>query len=694
MPLNFQTIQQHAYRRRHWGTKKPVNVWEQFAGLPFYQQEAILQFIEKRKVRLYGRDRTTSSQNSRFVLLSVYRDNFRWRRSVEAFKRFLTLDVSGPWERYILFIVIARLESISDLGENTWDSDSQKSYSSSDSNYSSDFYPSRRRRSQDRRRRDRGRSFSRSISPSKGRAVATAAAGALLAKIFQRRRGRSRGRVRETSYSNDYAETDGYDTHVPPFSVPPPPTRQRTKTDKTRNGDDDVPNFRRVETLKEKDEEPRLPSRRATEDNRARNVPIATSPPPKRRTTTFKPYADEISEIPDRSKRAAANAPANAKTRSGTGNFSEAPEPGISRRDTTKRSARAWGLISRSRTARSRSRSRRRSRSRGRSRSGSVRLVRRRRTGRSRSTSSDRRRRSYDDSPHQRVYRGSRRSRSRRDFYDNPPAIYYENPLSRTYNRVSRPSRRSRRSHREASSGMQLLTSSPSRPIIRTFEEDGVPPTQRDKAAVAEYYLRKWTTAYESVRGGTLSRRRQPQSRPLESSRDRYRSGSRSRTIRRDSYPRDTRGLIEYGSNPLSGGNDATAGRADRYYPYSNLFPPPPQGNTFYDDQKSPDDASEKGRDSRDEGRQDYPKEGDPALGADKSSADVAQQSPKLSRFPEVGEEDEARVETGKDNDRRYTLEIPRTDQRAYAESVSDLEAGLARHGSQQMDRDSDNHPS
>ena len=662
MPLNFQTLQGHALRPRHWGTKKPRNVWDTFAGLPTYQQEAILQFISKRKTRLYGRDRTTSSQNSQFVLLSVYRDNFRWQRSVEAFKRFLTMDVASPWARYILFIVTARIASDSDPG--TWDSESEESDSSYSSDYSSDSYP-RRRRSRSRRRRGRGRSSSRSISPGTRQSIA----GAILRKIARgggrisrRRSERSRSRARSTSYTDGYYNDYAPEPYMPtPYPRPP----QRTKTNKTRSSDDDVPNLGRVETLKEKDNELNLPSRRATEDDGAQNVAVTEPPPPRRRTTTFKPDTNEVSETPDRFKSAMANALAvAAKTRSGTGKLSEVPEPGLSRRNTTKRSSRGWGLVHRSRTARSRSRSR--SRNRSRNRSGSIGHIERRRRSRSRSRSINRSRRLPLIS--------STRSRTRRGYYDSP----YSSEI-----RISRPSRRSRRSHREPSSGMQLLTSSPSRPIIRTFEDDGVPPTQRDKAAVSEYYLRKWTTAYEDARGGTLSRRRQPQSKRLESSRSRYRSRSRSRRRSRESYIRTAPGLIEYGSDPLYGDNDATVGSSDKYYPYSNYFPPPPQAKRFDYEQKPPEDASGKGKDVQDEEPRETRKEGDPAVGTDKGSADMTKKSPKASSFQEMGEEDDAGAGKDKGNDRRYTLEIPRMDQRAYAESVSDLEAGLARHGSQ-----------
>ncbi|KAL9128012.1 MAG: hypothetical protein Q9175_007622 [Cornicularia normoerica] len=43
--------------------------------------------------------------------------------------------------------------------------------------------------------------------------------------------------------------------------------------------------------------------------------------------------------------------------------------------------------------------------------------------------------------------------------------------------------------------------------MLWTYTNDGVPPTQRDKAAVAEYYLKKWTTAYDHVRAQNRERR-------------------------------------------------------------------------------------------------------------------------------------------------------------------------------------------
>ena len=158
--------------------------------------------------------------------------------------------------------------------------------------------------------------------------------------------------------------------------------------------------------------------------------------------------------------------------------------------------------------------------------------------------------------------------------------------------------------------------------------------------------------------------------------------------MRRASYTRDEPGLVEYISDPLYSDKDATAGTSDNYYPLSNYFPPPPQGRSVYDERKSPEDASGKAKDAHDEGRRSDLEKGDPDVETEKRSADKTKKSEELSRFEEVGgEEDDAGPD--KDNDKRYTLEIPRMDQRAYAESVSELESGLVMHGSQQTDRNS-----
>ena len=93
--------------------------------------------------------------------------------------------------------------------------------------------------------------------------------------------------------------------------------------------------------------------------------------------------------------------------------------------------------------------------------------------------------------------RASRHRSKRQPYLTTAPR--YSEGRSRSYHRsrsspARESTRRNRFMHRKPSNGMRFLTSSPSRPIVRTFEDNGVPPTRRDKAAVAEYYHQKWTT--------------------------------------------------------------------------------------------------------------------------------------------------------------------------------------------------------
>ena len=101
---------------------------------------------------------------------------------------------------------------------------------------------------------------------------------------------------------------------------------------------------------------------------------------------------------------------------------------------------------------------------------------------------------------------------------------------------------------------IQLYRKSPVRPMIRPILDDGVPPTQRDKAAVADFYLNKWTTAYDTVRASNRLRRR---------------SKSRSRPRARSRYTPQAgdEGLIEYGEQPVYNNITTTE---DYYAPPSN----------------------------------------------------------------------------------------------------------------------------
>lgn len=111
--------------------------------------------------------------------------------------------------------------------------------------------------------------------------------------------------------------------------------------------------------------------------------------------------------------------------------------------------------------------------------------------------------------------------------------------------------------YKEDLSFRQLHRKLPERPTLRTYTDDGIPPTQRDKAAVAECYLKKWTTAYDSVRA---------------QNRDRKRATVRSRSCSRSRYVREP-GLVEYGDAPVYG---------DQAYYSQGSYPPAPAERGSY----------------------------------------------------------------------------------------------------------------
>ena len=155
-------------------------------------------------------------------------------------------------------------------------------------------------------------------------------------------------------------------------------------------------------------------------------------------------------------------------------------------------------------------------------------------------------------------YRGRSRSRSRQ---------IMPWKLTRRSSSSSRSKGRRIRRGKQGEPSIKIYPKSPERPIIRTFTDDGIPPTQRDKAAVAEYYLKKWTTAYDSVRAQNQERRYTVRTA------GRSRSRFRSRYNPQPSKRRD-QSLIEYGDTPVFGKPGDTS--ADVYYPSSAYYPPPP----------------------------------------------------------------------------------------------------------------------
>ena len=78
------------------------------------------------------------------------------------------------------------------------------------------------------------------------------------------------------------------------------------------------------------------------------------------------------------------------------------------------------------------------------------------------------------------------------------PREEYDQPL-----KTKRPSNRSPLSRTMTSSHQrthQRLITDYAHNVIEPDSEDEKPPTEADKIAVADYYLRKWTTVFEKVR--------------------------------------------------------------------------------------------------------------------------------------------------------------------------------------------------
>ena len=557
MPLNMNAMQAHALKGRRWGSKKPLSVWDTFAGLPNYQQEMVLEFIAKRKREIYSYSWGSFSPSPQLVLISLNVAKHRWQRFTEALKRLINIDPSDAPTRSTLFIVIARVmesqrggpeplistvtaQRPPSIGGDSIESDTE--YSSLSVSYGSRSRSRGRYESRARARRERSRGRTRSRGLKRG--LASAAAFALVHAYRRRRetrelegktshrrarararRSRSRSRYSSGSeYPERRSRADATNTtdvvehgYYPQSSYYPPPPGT---TKPPRNGDqgDYAPQVRRVMALNENDGYrpssafPPPPGRRPTVKEGDGIEPMEKPTLQPRRTTTSLGDGDRGT------KSVVGTALAALGLRTNTGgerNFRPPRENEIARRNTMVRSSSNTRLSRGDRSRRDRSRSRSRSR---------VMVLPRRST--------------------------RRRSRS---------------GVART----------------------QLYGKSPERPIIRTDTDDGVPPTQRDKAAVAEYYLKKWTTAYDHVRAQNRVR--------SAKSRVRSRRRSRSYTRRRSQvYEPD---LIEYGSNPVypdGGGpsayyppppaqnydsNPYSSGPynpADYYPSPSNNFPPPP----------------------------------------------------------------------------------------------------------------------
>ncbi len=532
MPLNMNAMQQHALRKRRWGNKKPASVWDSFARLRNNQQEMILEFIAKRKRDLYDYNLSDSPSTPQLVLISLSITKHRWKRFLESIKRLLNTGPSDIRRGPTYFIVIARVAVSRYKGPKPLISTStpwrpphdggdpygsDQGYNSSDSEYLSRNRSRSRYRTRSRKRY--GRSRSRSRSRGLRRSLASAAVRLYQnskSKVPAEERG-SRARVspRRDHYSSnsDHPERSGpvdANAHDVARNGYHPVTSQFPPPPDTKQLSYGAPPLRRATTVNELDaSEPSSalspqPGRRATMKEGESTEPAIELPAPPRRKTTFQ-------EDPDDDGRSLG-----------------------------ERALAALGIQS----------------VLGTERRSSTQPVRRAEVSSTEASSTHEM--PYRMGEHISRYRGRSRSRSRQ-------IMPWKSTRRRSSSRRSK-GRRTRRS-KNGEPSITIYHKSPERPIIRTFTDDGIPPTQRDKAAVAEYYLKKWTTAYDSVRAQNQERRYTVRTT------GRSRSRSRSR-YNPQPFRRREQGFIEYGDTPVYGKPGDTS--ANAHYPSSAYYPPPP----------------------------------------------------------------------------------------------------------------------
>ena len=502
MPLNMKSMQDHALEKRHWASRKPLSVWDAFARLPNYQQEILLKFIVKRKKELYGYTGDNHPQSPQLVLISLHVAKHRSQRFLEALKRFRNFDIRNGPKRSTLFIVVARVTGPFTNGPEPLISSMTPGHSPSnggglrrDDSYYSDSILSNSPSQISSRSHRRSRTR-HSRSHSRSRTRGGLAIAAVAGALLAAYKERKRRKLTQDRRSRSRARSRSRSRRYTSYSSSPYSTPPSSPPPPPAEKSGDQAN-----------DEPqlgRITTLNEIDENDQSDLPppppqLGSYPPPpqRQRTTTSRKDADQ-----DR-KSIGEQALAALHSRSishGGRDVSRVNEGGETRRNTLAKPSRDARIARDTRSRRDRSRSRSRDRSSSRA------VVQRRKTW-ARSSSS-------------------------------------ENRLGRRYKHVQRP--------------MQLHRKSPERPILRTYTDDGVPPTQRDKAAVAEYYLKKWTTAYDSVRAQNRDRKRATV---------RSRSRSRSRGVREP-------GLVEYGDAPVYG---------DQAY-YSHGYYPPPTAERGYND--------------------------------------------------------------------------------------------------------------
>ena len=611
MPLNMKAMQDHALKNRHWGSRKSLSVWDAFARLPNYQQEILLKFISKRKEELYGYTGDNHPQSPQLVLISLHVAKHRSQRFLEALKRFRDFDIRNGPSRSTLFIVIARVTGPCTNGPEPLISSMRPGRRSPsnggglrrDHNYYSDSILSNSPSQISSRSHRRSRARY-SRSRSRSRTRGGLAIAAVAGALLAAWKEKKSRKLTQDRRSRSRSRSRRYISYSSsPSPTPHSPPPPPPAEALLKSGD-------------QANDEPqlgRITTLNEIDKNDQSDLPptqpqLGSYPPPpqRQRTTT----SQEDAHKDRKSFGAQALAALNSRNIShGEQDASRVNEGGGARRNTLAKSSRDARIARDTRSRRDRSWSRNRDGSSSRA------VVRRRKTWRHSSSS--------------------------------------ENQLGHRYKRAQSP--------------MQLHRKSPERPTIRTYTEDGVPPTQRDKAAVAEYYLKKWTTAYDSVRA---------------QNRDRKRATVRSRSLSRSRGVREP-GLVEYGDAPVYDGDQAHYSQgyypprtAERGFynsnPYVNLYDSmdysfPQDASASTDDETRKQRKREEREERRRQEIESYDMEEN-----DNQNAQTYSYSPRPTpgTIHSVTTDDEEKEDDGQI--RLPTGLAAPTDQRAYAESVPD----------------------
>lgn len=609
MPLNLRSMQDHALNRRRWGSRKPLSVWDAFARLPNYQQEIILKFIAKRKGELYGNANDGSQLSPQLVLISLNVAKYRWQRSLEALKRFRDFNFSTAPQRSTLFIVIARMAEPRRTGPEP---------------LISSMTP--------------GRPPFNGGGPRTEDGAYTDSTSSNHPSLYSSR-SRRRSRVRYP-WSRSRSRTRSY---RPRFAIAAARALKAAYKD------------RKSKRLGE-ERRPRSRSRRSPRRRRYPSYYTYYPPPPPpdhpRPETEAPKTGDQGNDETRLHCVTTLNGTDGNDPSSIPPSRPELEPPPPTQRTTTFQKDADRGEKSFGEQAIAALHSRNTSR-KERDASPAIESSRARRNTVAKSS---------------RDARTTRAERSRRDRSRSRSSAMVQRP--RTWRRRSSSDERSDRRNKKEKTVMQLFRKSPERPMLRTYINDGVPPTQRDKAAVAEYYLKKWTTAYDHVRAQNRERRYTTRATGRSRSRFRYVPVSR---------------LIEYGDTPVyrDQANYPPPPGQEEYYaadPYQGPYNPaeyPPAGASGYEARK-PKKREEMERERRasngtsesDDGRRRRHRKKEDTESATPKLAQTYGPRPTPGRVHSVSTDSE-------DEEEESPIRLPvglvvPSDHRAYAESVPD----------------------